>query len=124
MKALPKDEQVSIRRAWYAATVPCWICLEIGHFKDQCPNASKDTAKSRSSAHNAQHPPMRYLDVTDVLKATKPYSTYCHILADGFQIENRENIHVRVIETNLEKVGNHDRSNWNAGRKSIFIVVE
>jgi len=63
--------------------------MEIGHFKDQCPNIGKDGVKSRSSAHNAQHPPMKNLDVTDVLKAPKPYSAYCHIL--GFFMGGRLN---------------------------------
>lgn len=120
LKTLPNEEQISIRRAWHIATVPCWNCLEIGHYKDECPNAGK----GRSSAHNAQHPPMAILDVTDILKAPKPYSAYCHILADGFQKQNKPNIRVRVIETNLEKQGNHDQNNWNAERKSIFIVAD
>mmetsp|Transcript_4628 Transcript_4628/g.11885 ORF Transcript_4628/g.11885 Transcript_4628/m.11885 type:complete len:99 (+) Transcript_4628:1106-1402(+) len=98
--------------------------MEIGHFKDQCPNVGKNGAKSRSSAHNAQHPPMKILDVTDILKAPKPYYTYCQVLADGFQKGHKEKINVRVIETNLEKLGNHDISNWNSERKSIFIIVE
>jgi len=99
--------------------------MEIGHFKDECPNVGKvGIAKGRSSAHTAQQPPMTTLDVTDILKAPKPYSAYCHVLADGFQRQFKPNDRIRVIETNLEKQGKHDQANWNAERKSIFIVVD
>jgi hypothetical protein len=99
--------------------------MEIGHYKEDCPKVGKDgVAKGRSSGHNARQPPMAVLDVTDVLKAPKPYSAYCHILADGFHKEHRPQIRVRVIETDLKKLGNHDQTNWNAERKSIFIVAD
>jgi hypothetical protein len=99
--------------------------MEIGHYKDECPNVGKDgIAKGRSSAHNAQQPPMAVLDVTDILKAPKPYSAYCHVIADGFKKAHRPKMRVRVIETNLEKLGNHDLTNWNSERKSIFIVLD
>ena len=126
LKTLPEEEQVSIRKEWHVATVPCWNCLEIGHYKSECPNVSKDgIAENRSSSHNAQQPPTVMLDVTDILKAKRPYSAYCHILADGFQKQqHKSKSRVRVIETDLEKLGNHDETNWNAERKSIFIVVD
>jgi len=126
LKTLPEEKQISIRRAWHLATVPCWNCIEIGHYKDKCPNVvGKDgIAKGRSSGHKTQQPPMAILDVTDILKAPRPYSAYCYVLADGFQKQHRPKIRVRVIETNLEKLGNHDQTNWNAERKSIFIVVD
>jgi len=125
LKTLPNEEQVSIRRAWHVATVPCWNCLEIGHYKNECPNVGKDgVSKGRSSSHTAQQPPMAILDVTGILKASKPYKAYCNILADGFEKQHRPNSRVRVIETKLEKLGKHDETNWNAERKSIFIVVD
>ena len=99
--------------------------MEIGHYKDECPNVGKDdVAKGRSSSHNAQQPPMAILDVTDILKAPRPYSAYCHVLSEGFQKQHRPKIRVRVIESRLEKLGNHDQTNWNAERKSVFIVVD
>jgi len=98
--------------------------MEIGHFKDQCPNVGKDGTKDGSSGHNAQQPPMAVLDVSDILKAPRPYSAYCNVLADGFRKQHRENFRVRVIETNLEKLGSHDQTNWNSERKSTFIVVD
>ena len=100
--------------------------MEIGHYKSECPNVSKDgvLAKGRSPSHNAQQPPTAMLDVTGILKAEKPYTAYCHILADGFQKQHKPKTRVRIIETDLEKLGKHDETNWNAERKSIFIVVD
>jgi hypothetical protein len=61
------------------------------------------------------------MDVTNVLKAEKPYSMYCRIIADGFQAAYRK---VQVIDTELEKFGNHQEGNWNSDRKSVFIIVK
>jgi len=129
LPTLPKNEQISIRQAWHAATVPCWNCLEYGHFKTDCPkavdaDADADSSNSKSSSsHHSQQPPSLTLDVSNVLQEGKPYSAYCHLLAGSFQ--NAKHVkEVRVIETELENLGKHQEGNWNSERKSIFIVVK
>ena len=122
LPTLPRDEQIIIRKAWHTATVPCWSCLEFGHFKTECPNITDSSTGKNSSSHNAQQPPLLSLDVTNVLKADRPYSMYCHLIADAFKVKD-ERV-VQVIETELEKFGSHQEGNWNSERKSIFIVVK
>mmetsp|Transcript_18527 Transcript_18527/g.42606 ORF Transcript_18527/g.42606 Transcript_18527/m.42606 type:complete len:409 (+) Transcript_18527:96-1322(+) len=126
LKTLPADEQISIRRAWHIATIPCWNCMEIGHYKSECPNVSEDgVATGTSSSHKSRQPPATILDVTDVLKTTNPYATYCQILSSAFRQEHvSQSNRVRVIETSLKKDAIHDEANWNDRRKSIFIVVD
>jgi hypothetical protein len=67
----------------------------------------------------AAQPPQIELDVSRILQAEKPFDTYCTLLADCFQ--NRE---YKVIQTDLENSENHQDSNWNGERKSIFIVAQ
>lgn len=124
LSTLEKNQQISIRQAWHAATVPCWSCLQFGHFKTVCPAVKEDSdiAVKSSSSHNSLMPPTLILDVSDVLKATRPYSSYCQLLANSFQTHNRKE--VKVFETELEKDGNHQEGNWNSERKAIFIVVK
>eukprot|EP00536_Pseudo-nitzschia_multiseries_P000749 jgi/Psemu1/249909/estExt_Genewise1Plus.C_90113 len=125
LKSIPEEEQISIRRAWHIATIPCWNCMEIGHYRNECPNVSEDVvAKVSSSSHKARQPPTTTLDVTNVLKTSNPYATYCQILANAFQQQDLESIRVRVIETSLQKDANHVETNWNDRRKSVFIVVD
>jgi hypothetical protein len=127
LPTLPNEEQITIRQGWHAATVPCWNCLEYGHFKTACPNVKEGgafgvPAMKSSSSHNSRMPPALSLDVSDVLKALRPYSRYCDLLATCFQTNNLRE--VKVIETELQKFGNHQEGNWNSERKSIFIIVK
>eukprot|EP00980_Cylindrotheca_fusiformis_P019055 scaffold6428_cov103-Cylindrotheca_fusiformis.AAC.1 len=108
---LPKDEQTKIRQDWHAASIPCWNCLEYGHFKSNCPRANDN------SLRNSKQPPMICINVSKVLQTPQPYQTYCHLLTDG--LRNRR---CQVIETELENQEKHQEGNWNSGRKSIFIV--
>lgn len=111
LPTLPKEEQTKVRQTWHAATIPCWNCLEYGHFKSECPKAND------SSMRNSREPPMVCINVSNVLKAPRPYETYCKLLTKGLQ--GRQ---CQVIETELQNQEKHQEGNWNSGRKSIFIV--
>ena len=112
LPTLPKEERISIRRAWHAATIPCWQCLQFGHYKNECPVAT-------TSCHpRSMQPPMFTMDVSNVLQEKKPFSAYCHLLAESLQDRR-----FRVVETELDNMGNHQEGNWNSERKSIFIVA-
>ncbi len=112
LPTLPIMKQQRIRRSFHAATVPCWNCLEYGHYKQICPEVVE-----RSNPLAVQAPQME-LDVSKVLGLEKPYHGYCHLLAGCFQ--DRSPI---VVETELENTEKHQDGNWNSERKSIFIVA-
>ena len=120
LPTLPKEEQIRIRQAWHAATVPCWNCLQFGHYKADCPklkeknndksnNGEDDDGRQPQEEQQSHLPPMLCLDVSNVLQSEKPYSTYCHVLAsDGIQKPHIFD----VIETELtqnDHVGIGDR---------------
>lgn len=113
LPTLPIMEQQRIRREFHAATIPCWNCLEYGHYKQICPEVVE------RSNPLALQPPIMELDVSKVLSAEKPYHTYCYLLANCFQDRTP-----RVIETELENTEKHQDGNWNSERKSIFIVAK
>ncbi|CAJ1964897.1 unnamed protein product [Cylindrotheca closterium] len=113
LPTLPKEEQTQIRQAWHVATIPCWNCLELGHYKSECPR------NNDSSIRNSKQPPMVDVDVTNVLKGPKPYETYCNLLTNGLP-----SWQCQVIETELENQEKHQEGNWNSGRKSIYIVMK
>lgn len=130
---LPREEQVSIRKKWHSKTVPCWNCLQFGHYKSECPkllgdenhDASKTTKNSKN--HHAQNPPTFNLDVSNILKDCNPYHAYCKLLSTSIEKEYHDE--VNVIESDLKKTGDHENDkkqerNWNADRKSIFIVIK
>jgi hypothetical protein len=113
LPTLPKEEQTRIRQAWHVATIPCWNCLEFGHYKNECP-------KARCSSNRlSQQPPTISLNVSNVLQDTKPYTTYCYMLATA--IQNRQ---CQVIKTELDNQGKHQTGNWNSERKSIYIFAK
>jgi len=113
LPTLSKEKQISIRRAWHTATIPCWNCMEYGHYKSDCPQASN------SSNRSSRQPPVVCIDVSNVLQAPCPYSSYCKLLAKGLQHRQSQ-----VIETELENQKKHQEGNWNSGRKAIFILVQ
>ena len=127
---LPKEEQVSIRKKWHAKTVPCWNCLQFGHYKSECPKLGEhhDASKTKNSKnHHAQNPPTFNLDVSNILKDCNPYHAYCKLLSTSIEKEYHDE--VNVIESDLKKTGDHENDkkqerNWNADRKSIFIVIK
>lgn len=109
---LPIMQQTKIRREFHTATIPCWNCLNFGHFKQECPVSVK-----RANPLAIQAPLMQ-LDVSQILEAKRPFDTYCSLLAGGFQDRK-----CNVIQTDLENSEKHQDSNWNGERKSIFLVV-
>lgn len=125
---LPKEEQVSIRKNWHAKTVPCWNCLQFGHYKSECPKIDEhDGSTKNSKNHHAQNPPTLNLDVSNILKDCNPYHAYCKLLSTSIEKEYHDE--VKIIESDLEKTGSHENDkkqerNWNADRKSIFIVIK
>jgi len=146
LPTLPKEDQIRIRQKFHAATVPCWNCLEYGHFKNNCPKAVLDGGAAithNSTNHSSQYPPILTLDVTNVLAEERPFYSYCHLLANSFQKgkggdmkngemdigeeEKEEQApfrRINVIESELEKSGKHQDGNWNSERKAIFIIVK
>ena len=110
--ALPKEERVPILQAEHAATIPCWNCLQLGHYKSECP--SPVTSKNSRSVK----PPMYNLNVSNILQAKRPFGAYCHLLTESLQDRR-----CQVIEAELETQAKHDDNNWNGSRKSIFIVA-
>jgi len=136
LPTLAMEAQIKTRQAFHAATVPCWNCLEYGHFRSECPKLAKNNGiMKNSTSHPPQHPPTLKLDVAGVLKEERPFYTYCHLLAQSFEMavdKDDANLNsgwktrrsVDVVETNLEKSGKHDDGNWNNERKSIFLIIQ
>ena len=92
---------------------PCWKCGELGHRKADCPSTQT------SSKPQVIRPLVKEIDVSGVLHSENPFNTYCDLLASCIE---RPNVH--VVETNLVKdETHHQEGNWNAERKSIYIVA-
>jgi hypothetical protein len=129
IKTLPRDEQIQIGMDYHRDTIPCWNCLELGHYKMDCPMAVE------RSNPVSMPPPYLRLDVSHVLASEHPFKQYCHILSQSLQGLAYQ--HCQVLETDLvqdsskhqqrqkQDVVEHDtkNKNWNGQRKSIFIVV-
>jgi hypothetical protein len=111
------EQQIEIRQAHHAVTMPCWNCLEYGHYKRDCPVRDENATKNKAVAISWQAPTLT-LNVSSVLQTSRPFTTYCHLLAGSLQ--NRDL--VDVVETELENTENHQDGNWNSQRKAIFII--
>lgn len=114
LQSKPREEQLSLLSAEHAARVPCWQCLELGHYKADCPS----NALFLSNAPPAMEPPNVAMDVSGVLAKEQPFQSYCQLLADTMQ--QRE---TQILDPGLENDGKHQAKNWNSERKSIFIVA-
>ena len=112
MPMLPSAQRLEISQAYHAATIPCWNCLEFGHYKRDCPSGVEKAAGSFQA-------PTMSLNVSQVLQTSQPYTTYCHLLARSLQHRAK----VDVVETELENNENHQDGNWNSQRKAIFIIA-
>jgi hypothetical protein len=126
LETLPSDERVLILQAEHAATVPCWNCLEYGHYKTDCP-----IAMVRSS-RTAKLPPVIRLDVSGILRldndyddydtnATNPFERYCRLLSTSIQDRSFVQLIHAPLENNNQQ--QHDPNNWNEHRKAIFLVA-
>ncbi|CAB9524390.1 expressed unknown protein [Seminavis robusta] len=51
------------------ASVPCWICGVVGHFRNDCPNPDAARIVNRN-------PPTAEMDVSNVITSPSPYATY------------------------------------------------
>jgi Methyltransferase domain/Zinc knuckle len=95
-----------------AATVPCWKCGIVGHFKAGCP--------SKLNNPPLLEPPCVMMDVEQVLHSPRPFDAYCRLLADTLQECSTK----QLIETGLyNSSSTHQEGNWNGERKSIYIVA-
>lgn len=96
---------------------PCWKCGELGHKKELCQEV-QDSAKPRLAL-----PPTVELDVATIEEEESLFEGYCNLLTTSIQMTD-----IKVIDVGMENSAailnnsaNHD--NWNAGRKSIYIVA-
>ncbi|EJK73128.1 hypothetical protein THAOC_05267 [Thalassiosira oceanica] len=96
---------------------PCWRCGELGHKKEQC-QKGQDSAKPRLVL-----PPTVEMDVATIEKEKSLFEGYCNLLAKSIQLTDVKVIDVGMVNSaaSLNNSANHD--NWNAERKSIYIVA-
>jgi hypothetical protein len=115
-----KNEQnVIFERA--AINRPCWKCGEVGHQKANCPN--NDTQES--SKPRLTLPPTIDLNLTAAFldESKAPFVCYCDMLSTAI-----ERVNVKIIESGLTNTNAHhdndaNRDNWNAQRKSLYIIA-
>lgn len=87
---LPMDgeERVSVLQK-ATATVPCWRCGVVGHFKADCP--------STLSRPPRLEPPCVTMNVEGLLQEPQPFGRYCQLIADTVQSFSSKH----VVETGL-----------------------
>ena len=94
------------------ALAPCWKCGMLGHVKADCPS-TQTTGKPQLIK-----PPLMEIDVSNVLHSERPFDAYCTLLSSSIQRK-----HINIIDTGLtNERAQHQKGNWNNGRKSIYIV--
>lgn len=97
-----------------AVMTPCWKCGMYGHLKADCPS-TQTTGKPQ-----LVKPRMTEIDVSNVISSTNPFDTYCSLIARTIQRDK-----VDIIDSGLDNgKNNHQKGNWNAKRKAIYIVAK
>lgn len=114
-----ENEQVIIfERA--ASLRPCWKCGRIGHKKDDCPNNVQESSKPQLAL-----PPTIELDLSVAFlnKTKAPFDCYCGMLASAIERDSVQIIDSGLTNTNAHYDNDANRDNWNAQRKSLYIVA-
>jgi hypothetical protein len=126
-----EDRQALLAKNLTKEGAPCWNCGDLGHFKWECPNPSikrrtKEEIESSYSNPSLEQP-FRRLDVTHILKQRNPMQTYCQLLLSSLDGRGKDIVadwKGKILETDLvnHKASPQPDTNWNQGRKSLFIV--
>lgn len=120
---LPPDEceQMIIFERAALMNRPCWKCGEMGHQKANCPNENMQ----ESSKPSLSLPPTVELNLIAAFSDENKtaFDCYCDLLASAIDRDS-----VRVVNSGLTNINAHynndaNRDNWNAQRKSLFIVA-
>ena len=100
---------------------PCWKCGEVGHQKANCPNNDvQESSKPRLTL-----PPTIDMNLTAAFldESKPPFDTYCDMLSTAISRKNVKIIDSGLTNSNAHRDNDANRDNWNAQRKSIYIVA-
>eukprot|EP00978_Attheya_sp_CCMP212_P041210 scaffold233258_cov55-Attheya_sp.AAC.3 len=123
---LPSDEEEQIRilKEVTLHKAPCWKCGTIGHVQSNCPS----TQTTRKPVKIL--PPTQTISVTNVLSFPDPFGQYCTLLATTIQLPEKEGsleIQEAILSGKDHNIDtskkNDDKRNWNAKRKSKYIIA-
>ena len=119
---LPTDEneqRIIFERA--VLLRPCWHCGEIGHNKANCPNI--DT--QQSSKPRLTLPPTIDMNLTAAFldESKAPFDCYCDMLSRAIERKNVKIYDSGLTNANAKHDNDANRDNWNAQRKSLYIVA-
>jgi Zinc knuckle len=127
MELMSDGERANVMEA-ALASIPCWICGVVGHFKNDCPTPEADRITT-------QLPPTVTWNVSNIITSPAPYEKYCELLAthvnigtqpeschNGLKNTKRVAANIQVVEAGLTDTSYHEL-NWNSRRKSIFIIA-
>jgi hypothetical protein len=81
LASMSEGDRVKILQAEHSASGPCWNCLEVGHYKSDCPVA---VVRSSPLSHRV---PVIQLDVSRVLSDSQPFVSYCQLLSTSLGAE-------------------------------------
>lgn len=119
---LPTDDnerRVIFERA--ALLRPCWICGEVGHQKANCPNSdAQESSKPRLTL-----PPTIDMNLTEAFldERKAPFDCYCEMLSKAIERDNIEIYDSGLTNDDAHHDNDANRGNWNAQRKSLYIVA-